>query len=438
MRILWLKSELLHPVDKGGKIRTYQMLKHIMREHEVTYLAFSSPDDTREAVERASEYCHKLLLVPRKEPRRFSARFYRDLGFNLLSPLPYAIEKYRSSAMRSRIEREVGERNYDVVVCDFLVTSINLPPSTGSATVLFQHNVESVIWRRHFENQTGRLKRAFFHTQWQKMRAFERASCRRFDAVVAVSEVDRALMRDEFGLSNVYEVPTGVDTDYFRPLAGESAPFELVFTGSMDWMPNEDAILYFAKEILPRITSAIPAVSVTVVGRNPSPALTALAESDRRIAITGRVDDVRPYIGRAAAYIVPIRVGGGTRLKIYEAMAMERPVVSTTIGAEGLPVSDGEELMIADGPEEFAEAVLRVLGDARLAMRLGCRAGSVVRERFGWERAASRFVEVCEYAAAAHPGRAVLYRKERDAAGLMQIHTKEQGGTERGVQGIGI
>jgi len=399
MRILWLKNELLHPVDKGGKIRTYQMLKHIKRDHEVTYLSFANAEDAGEMVARAVEYCHKLVTVPWREPQKSGARFYRDLAFNLCSPLPYAIQKYRSRAMREAIERETRERDYDAIVCDFLTMSINLPPALYRAAVLFQHNVESTIWQRHCEMQTGAIKRAFFHHQWQKMSDYERSVCRRFNTVIAVSPVDREQMREAFGLQEIYDVPTGVDTDYFRPLGGAAASPELVFTGSMDWMPNEDAIHYFAEQILPRIAREIPDVTLSVVGRNPSPSLKALAAANAHIKVTGRVPDIRPYVDRAAAYVVPIRIGGGTRLKIYEAMAMDKPVISTRIGAEGLPVRDGEELLLADDPEGFARAVIRTLNDARLAGRLGRRAGALVRERFGWDRAAARFIEVCERAA---------------------------------------
>jgi glycosyltransferase involved in cell wall biosynthesis len=206
-------------------------------------------------------------------------------------------------------------------------------------------------------------------------------------------------MREAFGLQEIYDVPTGVDTDYFRPLGGAAANPELVFTGSMDWMPNEDAIHYFAEQILPRIACEIPDVTLSVVGRNPSPSLRALAAANAHIKVTGGVPDIRPYVDRAAAYVVPIRIGGGTRLKIYEAMAMDKPVISTRVGAEGLPVRDGEELLLADDPEGFARAVIRTLNDARLAGRLGRRAGALVRERFGWDRAAARFIEVCERAA---------------------------------------
>ncbi len=396
MRILWLKSELLHPLDKGGRIRTYQMLKHLRRQHDVTYLSFVRPDDPPEAFEKANEYCHRLVTVLLRETRKFGARFYYDLILSLASPLPYAILKYGLMEMRNAIERELCERDYDVVVCDFLATSINLPPRLGCAAVLFQHNVESMIWKRHFETQNRGLKRAFLKGQWRKILRYERETCRGVDAVIAVSEIDRDRMRGEFGLPEVYDVPTGVDTSYFSPVRAALDPLELVFTGSMDWIPNQDAILYFAEKILPIVSRTIPACKLTVVGRNPGPALLQLERSDPRIKVTGRVEDIRSYVARASAYIVPIRIGGGTRLKIYEAMAMGKAVISTTVGAEGLPVRNEEDLLIADDPEEFARAIIRVLRDAPLANRLGENARAAVCAKFGWEAAANCFAEICE------------------------------------------
>ncbi len=396
MKILWLKGDLLHPVDKGGKIRTYQMLRQLKREHEITFLTLANRNDPPEAMELAHEYCDRLVSVPFEEARKFSARFYRDLLLNLSSPLPYALEKYRSEAMKREIVREMRERDYDVIVCDFLVPSVNLPERDDWTTVLFQHNVESMIWRRHFETQSQKIKRSYFYTQWRKMERYERAACHRFDAVVAVSEADRDLMRDEFGLREVYDVPTGVDTEFFQPLGGVVNPRELVFTGSMDWLPNEDGMVYFVENILPIVRRSIPDVELTIVGRNPTRQLVSMSEADPKIKVTGRVDDIRPYVDRAAASIVPLRIGGGTRLKIYEAMAMARPVISTTVGAEGLPLTDGEDLFIADAPEDFAERIVRVLSNGQLASRMGDRARAVVCSRVGWSHAADRFAEICE------------------------------------------
>lgn len=398
MRVLWLKTELLHPVDKGGRIRTYQMLKQLRRDHSVTYLTLFDPDDPSDSFDRAREYCESLVGVPHLAAEKFSVGFYYDLGRNLGSSLPYAIQRYRSEAMLRAVERELGKGGYDVVVCDFLTPSVNLPEHLGVPAVLFQHNVESIIWERHYHNETNKLKKAYFFGQWRKMLAYERKTCQRFDSVVAVSAVDRDVMRREFGVERVFDIPTGVDTEYFQPTGNQPEPYELVFTGSMDWMPNEDAIVYFAEQILPLVAAKIPEVKLTVVGRKPTPRVVALAETNPRITVTGRVDDVRPYMDRAAAYVVPIRVGGGTRLKIYEAMAMAKPVISTTVGAEGLAVRNSEDAVIADAPRAFAEAVIAVLEDRAFAERVGRAARAVVSERFGWDKVAAAFAHVCQHA----------------------------------------
>jgi glycosyltransferase involved in cell wall biosynthesis len=282
------------------------------------------------------------------------------------------------------------------VVCDFLFPSQNVPDGLPCRTVLFQHNVEAMIWKRHFEVQSNPAKKTYLRGQWRKMERFEKEMCRRFDAVIAVSAEDRDQMRDEYGVNAVFEVPTGVDTEFFRPTGKENLdPHNVVFTGSMDWLPNEDAIRYYTDQIMPMVRRSIPDATLTVVGRNPYPSLLELSRRDPSIIVTGRVDDVRPYMERAAAYVVPLRIGGGTRLKIYEAMAMEKAIVSTTVGAEGLPVSDGKELRIADTPEKFAASVVELLTNAEAARKLGQEAARVVREKFGWNGVAKRFAEIC-------------------------------------------
>ncbi len=397
MHILWLKTELLHPVDKGGKIRTYHMLKELKRQHRVTYLTLDDGTAAPDAAERATEYCHELITVSHQTSAKFSARFYAELAQNLVSPLPYFVKKYKSAAMRTAIERRLAKGDVDVLVCDFLNPSFNVPERVNCATLLFQHNVEAMIWQRHYEVQTQPLKKAYLKGQWEKAVEYEKAACQRYDYVVAVSADDVDTMRRAYGVTNVSDVPTGVDTEFFKPSGKlETEPNSLVFTGSMDWLPNEDAIRYFTEAILPLIKQQIPDVKLTVVGRNPFPSLLELSQRDPAITVTGRVDDVRPFMERAAAYVIPLRIGGGTRLKVYEAMAMEQPIVSTTIGAEGLPVRDGAELLLADEPQAFADAVVRVLRDAALARRIGQQAAATVRARFGWGNVADEFAALCE------------------------------------------
>jgi glycosyltransferase involved in cell wall biosynthesis len=406
LRILWLKTELLHPVDKGGRIRTYYMLRELRCAHHVTYLTLDDGTAAPDALERAGEYCDELIRIPFRTQPKFSPSFYGELLLNLVSPLPYFVAKYRSPRMRDAIEQRIARGDFDVVVCDFLTPALNLPPRLDCATVLFQHNVEAMIWKRHYMVQQNPLKRAYLYGQWRKSVAYERAACSRFDQVVAVSAEDREVIQREYGVDTVTAIPTGVDTEYFRPRGtGERDPANLVFTGSMDWLPNEDAIRFFLDAIFPRIKHAVPEATLTVVGRDPYPALVERARRDPSLVVTGRVDDVRPYMERAAAYVIPLRIGGGTRLKVYEAMAMGKPIVSTTVGAEGLPVHDGEELLLADQPKEFANAVIRVLRDRAYADALANRAAAMVHERFGWDTVAWSFEQICLEAAAKHARR---------------------------------
>lgn len=403
MRIIWLKTELLHPIDKGGKIRTYQMLRELCREHEVTYLTLDDGQAAPDALDRASEYAQEVVRIPFSQAAKRTPRFYAELARNAASPLPFAIAKYESPAMRQALRELLGRRPADVVVCDFLFPSINVDRELPCPTILFQHNVEAAIWARHAQVATHPLKRLYFREQWRRMRAFEAAECRRFDHVVAVSPEDEETFRREYGVRNVSNVPTGVDTEYFCPTREcPRTANSLVFTGSMDWLPNEDAIQFFARDVLPLVREQVPDTTLTVVGRNPPAHIRALGDEVPAIRVTGSVIDVRPYLNEASVFVVPLRIGGGTRLKIYEAMAMQLPVVSTTIGAEGLPLRSGVDAVIADEPSDLADAIVTLLRDPALAARIGQTAGERVRREFSWQRVAAAFSEICEGVATQH------------------------------------
>jgi len=397
MRLLWLKTNLLHPVDTGGKIRTYFMLRELKQRHHVTYLALDDGTAAPDAVERAAEYCDELIRVPHRTSSKFSLRFFAELAKNVGSPLPYAVEKYRSSEFGRIIARE--QERADVVVCDFLFPSVNVLQPLSRPALLFQHNVEALIWRRHAETQRNPLARLLFQNQWRRMQDFERTACHRYDAIVAVSPQDRAMMEREYDAPFVREIPTGVDTNYFRPSGSVTPdPYHLVFSGSMDWLPNDDAMKYFVRAMLPRIRASCPEVTLTIVGRKPFPSLTALGRNDPHIRVMGQVDDVRPYLERAAVYVIPLRIGGGTRLKVFEAMAMEKAVVSTSIGVEGLPIVNGIDALVADEPDAFADAVVQLLHDRPRVCRLGEAAAEKVRTQFGWAPVAASFIQACEAA----------------------------------------
>ncbi len=404
MRILWLKTELLHPLDKGGRIRSYHMLRELIRHHEVTYLTLDDGSAAPDAAERATEYCQVLARIPFRTTPKHSPRLYGDLLLNVWSRLPYAVAKYASAAMQQRVVALAQPEQHDILVCDFLFPSQNVPPGLPIPTVLFQHNVEAAIWRRHADVASHPLRRAYFAEQWRRMCRFERQECHRFDHVIAVSDQDRDAIRGAYGVEAVSAVATGVDVTFFAPGGAPRDPREVTFVGSLEWMPNEDAVEYFSTAILPRIRAVLPEVTFTVVGRHPTARLQALAAAVPALNLVGGVPDVRPYMERAGVFVVPMRIGGGTRLKIYEALAMEAPVVTTRVGAEGLPVLAGKHLLMADDPAGFAAAVVRLLTAPTDAERLARQGGAYVRERFGWSSVAAEFAAICEQVIARHEG----------------------------------
>ena len=400
MHILWIKTELLHPVDKGGRIRTYQMLRALARHHEITYLTLDDGSAAPDAPVRAAEYCAHLDVVPFAPAPKGSVSFLADVARNLFSSRPFVIDRYHVPALEARLRTLCAERAVDVVVCDFLAPSSNVPDSLGVPVILFEHNVESMIWQRHAEVATNPLKKAYFNSQWRRMRRFEAAECRRMHSVIAVSEQDANVFRADFGVERVHAVATGVDLEYFteRPAGAAITPGSMVFTGSMDWMPNEDGMEWFVASVLPQIRAAHPHATLTVVGRNPTSRVRALHAPASGVTVTGSVPDVRPYLESAELFIVPLRVGGGTRLKIYEGMAMGLPTVSTTIGAEGLPLTDGEHIVLADDAQAFARACIAMLANTERAAAVGQSGARYVRGHCGWDGVARDFAQFCRAA----------------------------------------
>ena len=395
MRILWLNAGLLLPLDKGGKLRTWHLMRHLARRHSITYVCFADPKEKKEHREGMVEVCNSLVTVARSDPAKGSTAFYLDAVRHVVNALPYAVGKYQSDEYAGRVEYLLQHGRFDVMVADFLPPVVNLPKSIPVPAVLFTHNVEAEIWRRHVENASNPLSRILLKQQWHRMLRFEREALTRFDLVLGVSDTDRETFARLYpgALRHpVHVVQTGVDTAYFTPMSGQERPRHLVFTGSMDWLPNEDGMLYFVRDILPRIRATEPDVTLSIVGRTPTPAVQRLA-AENGIEVTGRVDDVRPHVAAAEVYIVPLRIGGGTRLKIFEAMSMAKAVVSTTIGAEGLPVTPGRDIVLADEPAAFADAVVQLIRDREKRQSIERAARDLVVQKYDWAAVSRDFEE---------------------------------------------
>src|SRR5918993_5747861 len=280
MKILWLSPGLLLPLDKGGKLRTWHLMRHLARRHHITFLSFADPHTPEGDRAGMSEVCADLVTVPRREPTKGSLTFLLDAASHLGRRLPYAVGKYRSADLQARLGSLLATGEFDLVVCDFLAPVANVPANLPCPSVLFTHNVEAEIWRRHVETAPSPLRKALLSAQWRRTVRLERDAVRRFDLVLAVSDTDRRTLLRAYGplRQPVHVVPTGVDTRYFADVAGPVRPRHMVFTGSMDWLPNEDGMLYFVREVLPLIRQVEPEVTLSIIGRAPTPGVKRLAE----------------------------------------------------------------------------------------------------------------------------------------------------------------
>lgn len=388
MKILWVKSGGLFPPDTGGKIRSYHILCELSRKHQVTlFLSYDAEKHDRHKElepQFARLICRPVQLAARGTWAARSA-YVR----NFFSTQPHSVARFCRPDMLDALRRLTSEQEFDVIVCDFVMTAPVIPWEANAPKILFAHNVETALWRRYFRVARNPVRKLTSWREYQTMLWTEREYAHAADHVLTVSEVDRQFFSEFVGPDRTTTIPTGVDLEYFQPLRDAEEDYNIVFTGSMDWPPNEDGVLFFSQRIFPLIQQSIPHSVVWIVGRNPSGNVLRLARQDPAIRVTGTVKDIRPYVNRAAVYVVPLRVGGGTRLKIFEAMAMGKAVVSTTIGAEGLPVTDGHDILIADAPEHFAERTIRLLQDRSVRDELGNAARKLVEPQYGWARVAS-------------------------------------------------
>jgi glycosyltransferase involved in cell wall biosynthesis len=387
MRVLVVDEGLPHPTDSGKRIRTFELLRRLAGEFETTLAFHQESPPPAASLGAMREAGISLLAVLRRPLEKSGPRFAWDLFRNLFLRAPYMVMAHRTRSMRHAVAAFVEREKPGLVHVEWTPLLANVPKGLGVPVAVAAHNVESDIWDRYRENERSLPRRAYVALQARKVRRFEGRALAAADLVTAVSERDAERIRAWTGQPRVVVVPNGVDASAFAPLPGATvAPGELLFTGSLDWRPNQDAVVWMLEEVLPRIRARRADARFSVVGRRPPEWLVRKAAAAHGAAVHGSVPDVRPYVARAALSVVPLRIGGGSRLKILEALAMGRPVVSTTVGAEGLDLGDG--LVIADGAEGFAAAVLEALEDPAGSAERAERGRARVLERYEWSRIA--------------------------------------------------
>lgn len=394
-RMAFVSTMFLQPEDTGARIRTSNILRGLKGgQFDITLLSPGTVEQKQRYAKELNALCDRFISwdPPTEKPRWMRAA-------DVFGKWPVNVVSSVGGDAIPTVSRVLGEQKFDLVVFDFLHASPLMPAQLDAPAVCFTHNVETEIFERHAQQASSRAMRLLWAQQGRKMRRFEKAALERYDRVIAVSERDASIFAREFGCNRVSPIPTGVDLDYFSfsaPLLADSEQGgKVVFTGSMDWDANINGVQFFLREVWPLILKQRPQIRFEVIGRNPAASLLKLAKETTGVHFTGRVDDVRPHVRSGQVFVIPLRVGGGTRIKTFEAMAMGCPVVSTTLGVEGLDVLDEEHLLIRDDPAHFANAVLSLLDQPERCQTMALAARNLVQTQFGHRAVAAVFEEIC-------------------------------------------
>ena len=384
LSVLFVTPHLPYPPFWGFNVRVYQLIKRLSERHRVSLLSFEGDedDDLAESLAAIEPWCEAIHLVQRPQ-RSFRRTRTRQL-MSVASPSSYHGSRLRSNPMQDAINRILAADRFDLVQIESsLMAGYRFP--AGVTVLLDEHNLEYELLERASRAERSFIRKSYCWLEYVKFRREEQLHWQQAAGCVLTSEREAGVVRALASTPHVTVVPNGVDLDHFRSdfQAGSRDPNSVVFTGLMTYRPNLDGATYFVREVLPRIHRVRPEVTFTAVGWGGLPEVL----QSQRVRATGRVDDVRPYLAQAGAVVVPLRMGSGTRLKVLEALAMARPVVSTTLGCEGLDVIDKQHLLVADDPDRFAQAVLDLLQDGRRSAALGARGRLLVEARYGWDSA---------------------------------------------------
>jgi glycosyltransferase involved in cell wall biosynthesis len=378
MKLLFLAPKIPWPATDGARIAIYESIRHMSaRGHQTAFLGFGNQDAADEFRVRAG------ILWAKAIPHNTSTDYLQAL-LAILSPLPYTALKYRSGAMTAAIRAAFNEERFDLVQLEgtHMAHYLGVVQRLGAPAVLRLHNVESILAERYARTAFFPLN-LYVRLQAGRMRAFETRACKQADLCVAITREDADRVLRLATDAAVTVSPAGVDLERYYPQPMSEEPNTLVFVGGLDWPPNADAVRWFRAEIWPRILREEPGARWIVVGKSPPNDILHWAEETRSIQVTGFVEDVRPYLNSAAVVVVPLRSGGGMRLKILEAMAAGKVVVSTPLGAEGIAARNGEEIVLANADRSFAAEVIRMLRDSSERKRIA-KAAHTFAEGFAW------------------------------------------------------
>jgi sugar transferase (PEP-CTERM/EpsH1 system associated) len=398
MRILLLTPQRPYPPHQGTTLRNFNLIKELAKRHTICVLTFLEPDQEPQKSDPLAKLCQWVdtVPVPRHDHRlrlwQMLTTRRPDMSWRLWSP-----------AFNERLALRLREAAFDVVEIEGIEMAPYLPvieAAQPKPMIIYDaHNAEWILQKRAFTTDIKTparwLAALYSWVQWRRLYRYEAYLMQRVDHTVAMSAPDKTALRQISPTAPITVVPNGVDFGAYHQFRSVPIKFDLIFTGKMDFRPNIDAVLWFGQEVLPIIQQKRPGVTFAIVGQRPHPRLDVLRHNPG-ITITGYVEDIRPYIAGATVYVAPLRVGGGTRLKLMEAMSMGKAIVSTSLGAEGYPVANGQELILADEPDSFAQAVLHLLDNPQRRKELGQAGQALVQANYDWEILIPRLEQIYE------------------------------------------
>jgi glycosyltransferase involved in cell wall biosynthesis len=397
LKVVIINEGLGYPPKGGNWLRTLNLMLPLARRHEITYVCRGAKDEQAEQIARSfyAENGIRMRICGEPPADKKGPAFYARVAANLASRLPYSIASHRSEDVRREIRRLANSENIDLFQFEALGYADALT-GTGARTIVMAHNVESLIWERLYQTERQRLKRWFIGHQLRKYERYERAVMQGASRVVSVSREDAALLRERFGVSDPAVVDNGVDVSYFAsaPTTRRPDPKQILFLGSLDWRPNLDAIDVLLTRIMPQVLAAEPDAHLAIVGRNPSPALIRRLRREPNVELHADVEDVRPYLAQSAVMTVPLRIGGGSRLKILEAIASGLPVVTSRIGCEGLIFEPGRDLCVVEGEDQMAASLVESIRNPAPAAEMVRRGRTLIDAHYDWSRLADRLEQV--------------------------------------------
>lgn len=392
MHVVIVDEELPYPPNSGKRIRTLNLILPLASRHRIAYLCHPSAnaEETRQAVAFFRQRGIETVLVNRSLPGKSGPAFYGRLLWNLCSPLPYSVQLHNSPALRRAMRDYAAAHEVDLWHCEWTPYGESLRSLARGPWIVMAHNVESLIWRRYCDNETNPLKHWYIKRQWLKFERFERRMFSTAPLTVAVSESDSRLMRKQFGADRVEVVDNGVDVAYFQPNGAVRDPSHLLFLGSLDWRPNLDAVELLLNRVFPRVLSLQPSARLSIVGRKPPAWLIERVRAYRGVELHADVPDIRPFLNNCGLMVLPLRIGGGSRLKILEALAAECPVVSTRIGAEGLRLTPNRHFVQTETDDEMAAALVEHIRNPSPIRQMAQAGRQVTVDQYNWPSLSAR------------------------------------------------